>query len=41
MEEDEEAAVNFIPCIKFVGRGVAKENPEKVSKQCIKSSINY
>jgi len=31
MEEDEQAAVNFISCLKFVPRGVAKENPEKVN----------
>lgn len=30
MEEEEQAAVNFISCIAFVGRGIAKENPEKV-----------
>lgn len=31
MEEEEQAAVNFISCLAFVGRGIAKENPEKVS----------
>lgn len=33
MEEDqEESQINFIPCLCIVKRGVAKENPEKVSK---------
>ncbi|XP_063708439.1 periodic tryptophan protein 1 homolog [Culicoides brevitarsis] len=31
MEEEEQAAVNFISCIAFVARGIAKENPEKVN----------
>lgn len=28
--EQDPTAVNFIPCICFVKRGVAKEQPEKV-----------
>lgn len=31
MEEEEQAAVNFISCLTFVGRGIAKENPDKVN----------
>lgn len=35
MEEDQidqdPSVVNFIPCIRFVKRGVAKEQPEKVA----------
>lgn len=35
MEEDQidqdPSVINFIPCIRFVKRGVAKEQPEKVA----------
>lgn len=29
-ENDVEPSVNFIPCLVFVQKGVAKENPDKV-----------
>lgn len=34
-EEDQQdpSAVNFIPCMRFVKRGVAKEQPHKVRKK--------
>lgn len=38
MEEEEQAAVNFISCLAFVSRGIAKENPEKVKQRIISCS---
>lgn len=34
-EEDQQdpSVVNFIPCMRFVKRGVAKEQPHKVRKK--------
>jgi len=31
-ERGEKGGINFIPCIKWVQRGVAKSQPEKVWK---------
>lgn len=31
-ERGEKGGINFIPCIKWVQRGVAKSQPEKVRK---------
>lgn len=30
-----ESRINFIPCLKWVKRGAAKSNPEKVSVRSI------
>lgn len=39
-EEDvEQASLNFIPCLAWIRRGVAKLNPEKVRKSSCASVI--
>ena len=35
-EKGEGSGINFIPCVKWVQRGVAKSEPEKVRTQKIK-----
>lgn len=35
MEEDTQPRINFIPCVKWVKRGVAKSDPEKVSLKSV------
>jgi hypothetical protein len=39
--EDAPSSINFIPCVKWVKKGVAKQIPEKVSRMDIESSINH
>jgi hypothetical protein len=36
--EDALLSVNFIPCVKWVKKGVAKQIPEKVSRMDIENT---
>jgi hypothetical protein len=36
--EDAPSSVNFIPCVKWVKKGVAKQIPEKVSRMDIENT---
>lgn len=39
--EDAPSSVNFIPCVKWVKKGVAKQIPEKVSRMDIENNKSY
>lgn len=40
MDNEDAPSVNFIPCVKWVKKGVAKQIPEKVSRMDIEN-INH